>query len=228
MDNNAIIYLNYQILAKWEGDLMRKKLIVSSMLAGVLAVGIGFGGHTYASETTQVLLTAEQSEQIEIASDLIIAMHEGEKPISTSVDENTGVTVEIYEVNESPFQTFASGWQTIGSDSFVLYNDNKFRTNGTIAKSGGGDFGIRVSAHTSSSITGSAPLMTFQLMEDDPSGDQFVGQASFSNKSGSSYDVVFRSIGSYVDGTDGKAEFYVKHAENYKLNSGSLRVTYID
>lgn len=200
---------------------MGKRLFFSSILVGALAAGISFGGHTYASDAPQVLLTADQSEQI-------VKMHEGDIPISISVDEKTGVSIEIYEVKDEPFQTFASGWQTIGTDSFTLYNDNKFRTNGTIVKSGGGDFGIRVSAHTSSSITGSSPLMTFQLMEDDPTGDQFVGQASFSNKSGSSYDVVFRNIGSYVDGADGKAEFYVKHAENYKLRSGTLRVTYID
>lgn len=203
---------------------MSKRLLASSILVGMLATGISFGEHTYASENTALVNDTHQ----EMASEQIVKMHEGETPISVSVDEKTGITIEIYEVKEAPFQTFTSGWQTIGSDSFVLYNDYKFRTNGTIAKSGGGDFGIRVSAHTSSSITGSSPLMTFQLMEDDPSGDQFVGEASFSNKSGSSYDVVFRSIGSYVDGTDGKAEFYVKHAENYKLSSGSLRVTYID
>lgn len=171
------------------------------------------------------------NKQKEMAYEQIIKLHEGETPISVSVDENTGIVAEIYEVKDETLQPFAAGWQEIATDWFTMYNDSQFRTsaNKVIAYSGGGDFGLRVYPYGAPlSIKGDYALINYQLFEYDPqNSDDYVGSGSFIGNAFSKYDIVWRGIGDYVDGTNGKAEFYVKHGENF-LTKDMVKVIYID
>ena len=177
---------------------MKKNLLYSSVLSGILVTGFGFGNHTYAagdetliSETPKVTtaeeLNNEQSEmndhQKELASEQIIKIHEKEEPIFTNIDKKTGIIAEVYEVkdksSQTSFQTYASGWQVIATDWFSLHNDYKFRENAdkTIAYSGGGDFGIRILGHYPLSVNGSESFITYKLYEYDPQNpDDYVGE----------------------------------------------------
>lgn len=205
-----------------------------------------FGNNTYAKEVVNYnapqatpieQLKKEQSDmsshQIEMASEQIAKLYEGDTPIAVSIDEKTGIVAEVYEVKESLIQPMAVGWQEIATDWFTYKNDNKFRSNpDTVAYSGGGDFGIRISAHSATGVPSSASntLARYSLYEYDPQNqDDYVstvnvnGPRTYIGK----YDVVWRNIGDYVDGTNGKAEFYVAHAENYSVNN-LVQIWYID
>jgi hypothetical protein len=232
---------------------LNKKVLASSILAAVIA-GSGLSTHAFAEsndfnqdETIHVTSDEElkkeqsdmtQEEQLK-ASEQIIDIHKGEEPISRVVDEKTGIVSEVYEVKEEQdqFQTYKSGWQYIGYDFLEIRNNLKWKSKGTentIAYSGGGDFGVRVSTYlvAPNSVQGYRPLIEFQLMEYDPqNSDDPVGSANgyLGNPYGVTYDIVWRGIGKYVDGTNDKAEFYVKHRENFQRNGDQiLRIDYID
>ena len=229
---------------------MNKKVLASSILAAVIA-GSGLSTHAFAESndrtvdqptkvTSKEELKQEQSdmtqEQLLKASEQIIDIHKGEEPVSRVVDEETGIVSELYEVKEDQFQTYKSGWQYIAYDLLTLHNDMEWRLpwNDTNAYSGGGDFGVRVSPYTVNSMTvqGHQALLELQLMEYDPqNSDDPVGSphSYLGNPWFTSYDLVWRGIGDYTDGTNGKAEFYVRHQENFqRTGDQTLRIDYID
>lgn len=86
-------------------------------------------------------------------------------------------------------------WDYIGSSIF-------FNTTG-IAESTGGDFKYCLTA---------GPSGWYKLWEDDPVGDDFVGERYLSHDECA----IFRNIGGYVDGSNNEAEFYVKKTSQYK------------
>lgn len=219
---------------------MVKKLVVGSILAGVLASS--WVGNTYASTETDYdpnsypVLSIEElrKEQLEMTDEQKIQayeqapMHEGETPISSTVDEETGVVIEVFEVKESPIQTFAAGWQIIGYDSWQMYNDSKWRATEKVAKSSGGDFAVRVPKYATNAIQGYDAFIDFQLYEHDPLKNDKVGSVkTFAGTPWKTYDVVWRGIGAWTDGSNGKAEFFVAQKENFRAND-SLKVQYLD
>jgi hypothetical protein len=83
-------------------------------------------------------------------------------------------------------------------------------------------------AHTLKKTYGSAsPYVEFNLYEDDPVGDDFMGsnKIPYNSKTQNGIDCVFSNINDFVDG--GVAELYTKHWTNYTTTS-TVTVKYYD
>lgn len=95
----------------------------------------------------------------------------------------------------------AGTWDYLGSDDFTTQSRN--------FESGGGDFMI--------CLDSASPHGHYAMFEEDPANpddqvrtnDGLLNGLDFPGDFNSSGCYAFRGIGSYVDGTNGKAEFYV-------------------
>lgn len=112
-----------------------------------------------------------------------------------------------------PVSTFASTVSPLGPGEWdpagqrIFYGDH---SNNPVY-SGGGDFMIRMIQIPNPSGT------TYKLYEYDPNNaDDYVGQFTFRAS-----DVwwTLRGIGNYVDGSNGKAEFYLKTSNSSKVSN---------
>ncbi|MDU0155840.1 hypothetical protein [Bacillus cabrialesii] len=99
----------------------------------------------------------------------------------------------------------SSGWDRVNSDTSVTIGPNVFvRTDYYTTKSSGGDFAIKFNK-PAQNIHGEIKV---QLWEFDPNnGDDYVGTRTISGSGGWA---IFRGIGKYVDGSNKRAEFYIK------------------
>jgi hypothetical protein len=186
-----------------------KKFLTGLTMAAIL--GVGLAQQTFASEDEQ--------------------FHVGETPLETFVDAETGVVVEKFLAPEETglrVAALSAGWDLVGSEGWVM-NGNYLDTRiDGIYYSTGGDYMFRVPAHLSTWKSGTLALCDVTLYEyDETNADEIV--AGFTVKpSGVAYDYIVRSIGSYVDGTNGKAEFYTTHSSNYKVVNEYFTVGYYD
>jgi len=157
--------------------------------------------------------------------------HAGEKPLKSFKDSKTGVVVDVYEsFTNEPVSEFtslvASGtWNLVGTDYWTMNGNGSFYWD-ALYNSTGGDYMFRVPAHSSSTGLADAAVI---LYESDGSGiNTKVTQWEVKPQS-VSYDYVVRGIGSYVDGSDNRAEFHTYHESGYNVSGGVLsNVRYYD
>ena len=163
--------------------------------------------------------------------------HKGEVPIEV-IPQPNGVIVKVYEVSTplpqaQPFAgslTFAGDgvWNQVGSESWILNNTGVWRQD-SVYLSTGGDYMIRIPAHTRTSGMGNS--IHVLLLEDDIAQDDTVSDF-YTNalNSSKSCDYVVSGINAYLDGplVNGMnhAELYTKHNSEY--NGSSPTVKYFD
>ncbi|WP_010093240.1 hypothetical protein [Ornithinibacillus scapharcae] len=148
--------------------------------------------------------------------------------IDTMVDEQTGVSVEIYESKEIPYLTMPmagdgtwnyvtqSTWFTSHADPAAM----NFRRDDKIVHSTGGDFMVTIPYHQvyGTLVDGVDAVIAIELYEEDPTKSNLVRpglRAALVPPIGRAKNVIWRDINDYVDGTNKKAEFYAKYAMNY-------------
>ncbi|CDQ40823.1 MULTISPECIES: hypothetical protein [Virgibacillus] len=109
----------------------------------------------------------------------------------------TVATILFASLSSVQAKSQLTGWDYVGYSIF-------FNTTG-IAESTGGDFKYCLDA---------GPSGWYKLWEDDPVGDDFVGERYLSHGECA----IFRNIGGFVDGSNNEAEFYVQkiHSTNVK------------
>ncbi|HJV17654.1 MAG TPA: hypothetical protein VJ546_09790 [Bacillales bacterium] len=118
--------------------------------------------------------------------------------IPTSAFAASGLELPSYPMNNgSQVGIMTAGWQTL--DTVYQYYDSQYQAS-KIYYSGGGDF----RACTYDVSTAGARGM-IEFWSDDPSGDRFIGWGNFADNT-----CVVADVRPYVDGTNGKAEIYVK------------------
>lgn len=199
---------------------MKKMALVGILTAGFLTFSLGNSVNAESTESTE-LTEIENVEQED-------SFHEGEEPLYVQVDEKTGVIMKVYPAPQ--FQTFGAGeWDLVGSESWVFNGDASDKRVDNVHRSQGGNFMIRIPAHTLKKTYGSAsPYVEFNLYEDDlVGGDDFMGsnKIPYNSKTKNGIDCVFSNINDFLDG--GVAEIYTKHWTNY-TTTGTVTVKYYD
>lgn len=118
----------------------------------------------------------------------------------------TGETTLHTKENQLPSESINSGeitplgageWDTL--DTVYQFYDGQYQAS-KVYYSGGGDF--RVCTYDVS-VKGARGIVEF--WSDDPSGDRFIGWGNFAENT-----CVKADVRKYVDGSNGKAEIYVK------------------
>lgn len=197
--------------------MMKKSALIGILTAGFLTFSVGNNVNAETPELTE-LEKVEQFEQ---------AFHEGEEPLEVHVDEKTGVIMKVYPAPQ--FQTFGAGeWDPAGSETWVFNGDDSDIRVDNMHRSYGGEFMVRIPAHTLKKTFGSAdPYLKFELYEDDVVGDDFMGSEKipYNSKTKDGVDCVFSNINDFLDG--GVAELYTKHWTNY-TTTGTVTVKYYD
>lgn len=140
-------------------------------------------------------------------------------------------TTNIYPMDGNEFTVMGAGeWDQVNSDySFSVYDRlwvrpwNYNSWSGTyVTYSYGGDFAVKLIPKQG----GIAGPYEVELWEEDEAGnpDEYVGTRTVSSSGGMA---IFRGISGYVDGSNGKAEFYVKiRGSNY--NPEQIDLIYYD
>lgn len=124
---------------------------------------------------------------------------------SEETDSPTSSPASISLVSVSELASVPGQWDYIGSSTFT--------SSSAIAYSTGGDFAFCLY---------SGPTAVYELWEDDPgnNNNDYVGKAELSKDECG----IVRGIGSFVDGDNKRAEFYVKKTGA----GGSARIDFWD
>lgn len=199
---------------------MHKLAII--ITASISILFLGTVAHAETTQDTKVL--KEQNEHY----------IEGQKLLSTHVDEDTGVRVDVFTVPSSnTFRTLSSNgsWNVLDGEQWVM-NGNFYdiRTDG-VYYSTGGDYSFVIPPHEvdyyDHSFLRAFTMVT--LHEYDPaSDDEKVATYPQEPVNYPNVHIAFRDIDRFVDGTNDKAEFYTTHRTNYTVLNQVLYVEYYD
>ena len=190
-----------------------KKLIYSGLLA--LSVTLLLGTNVKAATSTYPPVGQNDS------------FHEGETPLETFVDKDTGVVVKKYKPHQ--FHTLGAGtWDKIATERWLMSGDWGKEEVDTIHESGGGNYMVSIPPH--SAPYGETGSIYIGLYEADPypNPDDFITPFISDNHIGAEgADYVWSNLNKYVDGTNNKAELYTVHHADYQVTS-PLYVQYFD
>jgi hypothetical protein len=109
----------------------------------------------------------------------------------------------------------ATGWQQVGIDYIVLSSSMQ----SDIIYSGGGDFRADFYQYQGN--------LSVELWENDPEGNQLVRSARTVYGHYGNNSLVWTNIGSFVDGTNNKAEFFLK-IKPLDGTGGTLKIEFYD
>jgi hypothetical protein len=116
-----------------------------------------------------------------------------------------------------------SGWDYVGSESWRI--DGLSHT-GKIFYSTGGDIKISINGHKPTNGDYTGKTLTVSLYESDGATSQLV-KTFTAVPNGTAITLTYTGASTWVDGTDGTAEFYCKYSSNYATLL-TVPVTYYD
>lgn len=157
----------------------------------LLTAGLMLGFFIFSANVNSTHASASEIESPNVENGQII---------ESTVLKN-GVTREIIKISDDPY---ANVMMPMGAGVWDLIGDDLFKSRSKTVYSHGGDFKLIIHQYTYSGT-----LYMYKLVEEDPlldlAVDNFTGL-----KSVGTFEVVYRGISGWVDGTNGTAELHLE------------------